>query len=64
MSKTKADKRTLPPENLMLIAILYQIILVIVKSVLLGGFELEDEVLDVYGVDKKITELDHRAIRV
>ena len=36
----------------MLITIFYQIILVIGSSVLLGGFELGDEVLDVYGVEK------------
>ena len=42
----------------MLFAILYQVILVIGKSVLLGGFELGDEVLDVNGVDKKLQNAD------
>ena len=37
----------------MLIYIFYQIVLILGESVLLGGFELGDEVLDVYGVDAK-----------
>ena len=37
-------------------AVLYQLILLLGKSVLLGGFELGDEVLSVSGVDKKFTE--------
>ena len=56
MSKTKSDKITLPPKKQMIIAILYLIILIIRSYVLLGGFKLGDEVLDVYGVDKKILE--------
>ena len=40
----------------MLIAIFYVIILTIGDSVLLGGFELGDEVLGFFGVDKKIVE--------
>ena len=52
MSKSKADKSNLPPENLMIITIFYQIILVIIYYVFFGRLELGDEVLDVYGVDK------------
>ena len=37
----------------MLIDIFYQIILIIGDSVLLGGFKLGDEVLDVYVVNSK-----------
>ena len=40
----------------MLIYILYHIIMILVESVLLGGFKLGDEVLDVYGVDAKYLE--------
>ena len=40
----------------MLIYIFYQIVLILGESVLLGGFELGDEVLDVYGVDAKDLE--------
>ena len=40
----------------MLVAISYQIILILGDSVLFGGFKLGDEVLDVYGVDKKFGE--------
>ena len=34
-----------------MIAISYHTILIIVESVLLGGFEVGDEVRDVFGVD-------------
>ena len=40
----------------MLIAIFYQIILILGYSVLLGGFRIGNEFLDVYGVDAKILE--------
>ena len=40
----------------MLIEIYHYIILIIGDSVLLGGFELGDEALDVYGVDAKVVE--------
>ena len=40
----------------MLIYISYHIIMILVESVLLGGFKLGDEVLDVYGVDAKYLE--------
>ena len=40
----------------MLIDIFYNIILILVHSVFLGGFELGDEVLDIYGVDAKFVE--------
>ena len=34
----------------------YQIILILGESIFLCGFELGDEVLDIYGVDAKYTE--------
>ena len=40
----------------MMIYIFYQIILILVESILLGGFTLIDEVLNVYGVDAKYIE--------
>ena len=40
----------------MLISISYHIILIIGKYVLLVGFELGDEVLDIFSVEKKIVE--------
>ena len=56
VSKTKSENCSIPPVNLMMIAILYQIILVIGDSVLLGGFKLGDEFLYVYCVDAKFVE--------
>ena len=41
---------------MIIISIFYQIILVFGESVLLGGFKIRDEVLDVYGVDAKYLE--------
>ena len=41
---------------MMLISIFYQIIMIIGEFVFLGGFELGDEVLGVYGVDAKYVE--------
>ena len=40
----------------MLIYIFYQIIMIIGEYVLLGGFKIGDEVLDVHGVDAKYPE--------
>ena len=40
----------------MLILNSYQIIMIIGESVLLGGFQLRDEVFDVYDVDAKFVE--------
>ena len=54
VSNDKLDKITIPQYNLMLISISYKVILFIGSSVLLRGFKLGDEVLDVYGVDKKL----------
>ena len=54
MSNTKAENRTIPPVNLMLVGIYNHIILILGESVLLGEFKLEDEVVDVYGVDGKM----------
>ena len=56
MSNTKSYNSTIPPGNIIRIAIYYQIILILGDSVLLGGFELGDEVLDVFDVDEKIVE--------
>ena len=53
---TKAEKSIIPPGNMMLIEISNHIILILGDSVLLGGFKLGYEVLDVYGVDEKIIE--------
>ena len=39
----------------MLIYVLYQILLLLGGFILLGGFKLGDEVLDVSGVDAKIS---------
>ena len=41
---------------MVLISIFYQFILILGESVLLSGFKLGDEVLDVYGVDSKYIE--------
>ena len=41
----------------MLISISYHIIMILGDSILLGVFELGDDVLDVYGVDEKFVEL-------
>ena len=57
VSKTKAEKSTIPPGNIMLIAILNQIILIIEDSILFGRFKLGDEVLDFYGVDTKFCRM-------
>ena len=56
VSSTKAKNSTIPPVNIDLVAIAYQIILTLGGSVLLVGFKLRDELLDVYGVDKKKLE--------
>ena len=40
----------------MLIETSYHIIMILGDSVLLGGFEIGDEVLDAYGVDTKFVE--------
>ena len=50
MSKSKADKTDLPPENIILFSVIYQLLLLIVDSILLGRFKLGDEVLDVSGL--------------
>ena len=56
LSKTKLDKSTIPTGNIVLIYILYQIILIIEYSVLLGGLELVYEVPNVYGVYARYIE--------
>ena len=56
VSKTKAKKSTVPPGNLIITVILFQTILNLRYALLLGGFELGDEVLAVYSVDAKCLE--------
>ena len=51
MYKTKAEKSTSPPGNLMMIAVFYHIIMIIGEYFLLGGLKLRYEVLVVYGVN-------------
>ena len=46
MSNLKVEMSTCPPQNLMVIAVLYQILLVIGDPILLGGFKMDDEVFD------------------
>ena len=53
LSKTKSEKSTRPLENLILITISYQIIIILGESVLLGGFELGNGDLGVFGVKEK-----------
>ena len=53
MSKTKVENINISLLNLMQISILYLIIMILGDSVLLGGFNHADEVLDVYDVDNK-----------
>ena len=54
--KNKSEKSTIPPGNIMLIYIFYQINMIIVESILLGGLKIRYEFLDVYGVDAKYIE--------
>ena len=56
MSKTKSDNNTFSSGNIILIAISYHVILIILYSVFLGGFELGDEFLDVFGVNGNFVE--------
>ena len=56
MSKTKSEKSNSPPLFMILIAIPYPIIVILGDYFLLGGFELGDEGLGVYGVDAKFLE--------
>ena len=50
MAKKKVETSTFPPQNLMLIAVFYQILLFIGDPILLGRFTLGDEVLDLSGL--------------
>ena len=56
MSKTKAEKSTIPPGNMIMIEISNHIILILGDSILLGRLKIGDEVLGVYGVDEEILE--------
>ena len=56
MSNTKSEKSTRPQGNLILVEIYYQIIMIIGDSVLLGGFKIGYEVLDVFGIYDKFVE--------
>ena len=57
MPKTKSDKSTIPPGNLIMIVIFNLIYLIIGSYVLLGVLKLGDGVLDVYGLDANFLEL-------
>ena len=56
MFKTKSDKSITPLGNMMLIEISNNNILLIGDFVLLCGLKLGDDVLGIYGVDKKSVE--------
>ena len=56
MSKNKSEKKTIPPGNLLLVAIYYQLILILGESVLLGGFQLGEDLIDVFCVEKTFVE--------
>ena len=56
MSNTKYDNSFMPPVNIIPIGVLYQLILLLGYSILLGGFKIGDEVLDVSYVDAKLSE--------
>ena len=49
----KAQKADIPPVYLMLIDVFCQILLLLRDSILFGGLELGDEVLDVLRVEAK-----------
>ena len=51
MVRFKAEHITIPPENLMFIPFLYQLLLFIVDSILLVRLKLVDEVNYLSGVD-------------
>ena len=46
MFNLKAEMITFPPQNMMLIDVLYQLLMVIGDPILLGGFKMDDEVFD------------------
>ena len=46
MFNLKAEMITFPPQNMMLIDVLYQLLMVIGDPILLGGFKMGDEILD------------------
>ena len=54
VSMTKSEKSTIPTRKRILVVISYQIILILVESILLGGFELGEEFLDVFGKEENI----------
>ena len=55
VSNSKEENNASTPGNMMLISFLYQIILLIGESILLGGSKIGDEVLNVSGVDEKFS---------
>ena len=55
VSNSKEENNASTPGNMMLISFLYQIILLIGESILLGGSKIGDAVLDVSGVDAKFS---------
>ena len=54
--QNKSETSNIPPGNMMLIKISYQIILILFDSILLSGFRIVDEVLAVFGIDEKFVE--------
>ena len=54
MFKFKAYQSTISPVNLMMIAVLFQVILFLGYYILLGGFKLVEDVLYLLVVDAKI----------
>ena len=55
MVKFKADQIKISTVNIILISIFYQLILLLGYSILLDGFKIRDEVLDLSRVDAKIS---------
>ena len=47
MAKSKAENNNIPLVYLMMITVFYHFFLIFVYSILLVGFELEDDILDV-----------------
>ena len=50
MYNLKSEMNTLPPQNMMLIAVFYNLPLVIGDPILLCGFKIGDKVLDQLGL--------------
>ena len=53
MNRSEYFKRTYPPQNTMLIAVFYQLLLFIGDHIFWGSFKLGDEAVDLSGVNAK-----------